>query len=47
VAVFDNDPRKIGQSQEGLKVAPIDAMRKAVSTHKISLGLLCVPAKAV
>jgi redox-sensing transcriptional repressor len=46
VAVFDNDPRKIGQSQEGLKVEPIDAMRKAVAAHKISLGLLCVPAEA-
>ena len=30
VAVFDNDPRKIGQSQEGLEVEPLDAMRKAV-----------------
>ncbi len=46
VAVFDNDPCKIGQSQDGLKVEPIDALRKAVAAHKISLGLLCVPAEA-
>ncbi len=46
VAVFDNDPRKIGQSQQGLKVEPIDALRKTVAMHKITLGLLCVPADA-
>ena len=27
-------------------VEPIDAMRKTVAAHKISLGLLCVPAEA-
>ncbi len=46
VAVFDSDPRKIGEIQEGLKVEPIEALRKVVSTHKINLGLLCVPADA-
>jgi redox-sensing transcriptional repressor len=46
VAVFDNDPRKIGQTHEGLEVEPIEAMGKVVAAHKISLGLLCVPADA-
>jgi redox-sensing transcriptional repressor len=46
VAVFDSDPRKVGQVHEGLKVESIDFMRKAISTHKISLGILCVPADA-
>jgi redox-sensing transcriptional repressor len=46
VALFDNDPRKIGQTHEGLRVEPIDALRKAVAAHKISLAVLCVPADA-
>ena len=46
VAVFDSDPRKIGQTHDGLTVEPIESLRKAVATHKISLGLLCVPADA-
>jgi redox-sensing transcriptional repressor len=44
VALFDNDPRKIGQTHEGLKVEPIEALRKSIATHKISLAVLCVPA---
>ncbi len=46
MAVFDNDPRKIGQAHDGLLVEPLDALRKTVAAHKISLGLLCVPAEA-
>jgi redox-sensing transcriptional repressor len=46
VAVFDSDPRLVGQVHEGLKVEPVEALRKAVAVHKISLGLLCVPADA-
>jgi redox-sensing transcriptional repressor len=46
VAVFDSDPRKIGQVHEGLAIEPIESMRKAVSVHRITLGLLCVPADA-
>ncbi len=45
-AVFDSDPRKIGLTHEGLKIEPIEAMRKIVAAQKISLGLLCVPAEA-
>lgn len=46
VAVFDSDPRKIGHQHEGLTVEPLEALRKAVTAHKISLALLCVPADA-
>ena len=46
VAIFDSDPRKIGQVHEGLKVEPLDAMRNLVAAHKINLALLCVPADA-
>ena len=46
VAVFDSDPRLIGQVHEGLMIEPVEALCKAVATHKISLGLLCVPADA-
>jgi redox-sensing transcriptional repressor len=46
VAVFDSDPRLIGQIHEGLRVEPIESLRKVVTAHKISLGLLCVPADA-
>jgi redox-sensing transcriptional repressor len=46
VAVFDSDPRLIGQIHDGLRVEPLESLRKIVSSHKISLGLLCVPADA-
>ncbi len=46
VAVFDSDPRLIGQFHEGLRVEPIEALRGAIAAHQISLGLLCVPAEA-
>jgi redox-sensing transcriptional repressor len=46
VALFDNDPRKIGQTHEGLEVEPIESLREAVGRYKISLALLCVPAEA-
>jgi redox-sensing transcriptional repressor len=44
-ALFDNDPRKIGQKHEGLVVEPLDALRKTIALHKISLAILCVPAE--
>ena len=46
VALFDNDPGKIGQIQDGLTVEPVDSLRKVVSTRKIKLAILCVPAEA-
>jgi redox-sensing transcriptional repressor len=46
VAAFDNDPHKVGRTHEGLRIEPLESLRKAVDAHKISLGLLCVPADA-
>jgi redox-sensing transcriptional repressor len=46
VALFDNDPTKIGQKIDGLIVEPIDSLRKAVAMRKIKLAILCVPTEA-
>jgi redox-sensing transcriptional repressor len=44
VALFDNDPAKIGQNHDGMVVETIDSLRKVVAVRKIKLALLCVPA---
>ncbi len=46
VALFDNDPSKVGQKHDGMIVEPIESLRKAVSSRVIKLALLCVPADA-
>ena len=46
MALFDNDPGRSARVHEGLKVEPIEALRKVVAARKISLALLCVPAEA-
>ncbi|WP_250846730.1 redox-sensing transcriptional repressor Rex [Aquisphaera insulae] len=46
VAIFDNDPGKLGQKYEGLTVEPLESLRRSAANHKIHLGLLCVPAEA-
>jgi redox-sensing transcriptional repressor len=46
VALFDNDPHKIGQKHDGMVVEPIDSLRKAVAVRQINLAILCVPADA-
>ncbi len=46
VAIFDNDPRKIGQVYEGMTVEPIDALPQSIALHKTNLALLCVPAES-
>jgi redox-sensing transcriptional repressor len=46
VALFDNDPGKIGQRFDELIVEPIESLHQAVPLRKISLALLCVPAEA-
>lgn len=45
VAIFDTDPRKIGQLHEGVMVEPLESLPTAVAAQKIALGLLCVPAE--
>jgi redox-sensing transcriptional repressor len=46
VALFDNDPHKIGQKHDGIVVEPIESLRKVVAVRKINLAILCVPADA-
>jgi redox-sensing transcriptional repressor len=45
VALFDNDPSKIGQKHDGLIVQSIDSLRKTIGPRKINLAILCVPAE--
>lgn len=44
VALFDNDPKKVGETFDGLKVEPIDDLRKIVAARDIMLAVLSVPA---
>jgi redox-sensing transcriptional repressor len=46
IALFDNDPGKIGQSFDGLLVEPIESLCNTLALRKISLAILCVPAEA-
>jgi redox-sensing transcriptional repressor len=46
VALFDNDPEKIGQDFDGMTVEPIDDLPKTVAARGISLAILSVPADA-
>ena len=46
VALFDNDPAKIGQTYDGMTVEPIDALRKTIPLRMIRLAALSVPADA-
>lgn len=46
VALFDNDPKKVGQTHAGLVVRPLDEIPDAASEHGIRLAILTVPAEA-
>jgi redox-sensing transcriptional repressor len=46
VALFDNDPEKVGEVHDGLTVEPLESLRKAVVTRGVSLAVLTVPADA-
>lgn len=43
VALFDNDPHKIGQAFDGMVVKPVDALAGAVAEQDITLAILSVP----
>lgn len=45
-ALFDNDPKKIGQNQAGLAVRPLDELARATSELGLELAILSVPADA-
>lgn len=46
VALFDNDPKKIGQNQAGLIVRPLSELHEATAELGIELAILSVPAEA-
>src|SRR4051794_40289234 len=45
VALFDNDPQKVGRTHDGLVVEPIEAMAKIVAARSVTLAVLSVPAE--
>lgn len=45
VALFDNDPQKVGRTHDGLVVEPIEAMAKIVAARNVTLAVLSVPAE--
>jgi redox-sensing transcriptional repressor len=46
VALFDNDPQKVGRTHDGLVVEPIEAMAKIVAARNVTFAVLSVPAEA-
>ena len=46
VALFDNDPRKVGRSYEGIKVSPMSQLGRKVRSLGIEIGIIAVPAGA-
>lgn len=45
VAVFDNDPAKIGQFVNGIQISPVDDLEKIIKKRDIHIGVLTVPAQ--
>ena len=45
-AVFDSDPKKVGERFEGLKVMHLDGLPDFAKANRIRLGILAVPATA-
>jgi redox-sensing transcriptional repressor len=45
-ALFDNDPKKIGQTHAGLTVRPLEDLPQATAELNIELAILSVPADA-
>ncbi len=46
VALFDNDPKKVGQTQAGLIVHSLEDLPALVSTLGIGLAILTIPAES-
>lgn len=46
VALFDKDPKKVGQNVAGLAVRALDDLPRATSELNLALAILCVPADA-
>jgi redox-sensing transcriptional repressor len=46
VAVFDNDPGKVGKKLGAFTIQPFDELAATVSKHEIKLAIIAVPADA-
>ncbi len=46
VALFDNDPRKVGQLIAGRTVKPLSSLSESTRELALSLAILCVPAES-
>ncbi len=46
VTLFDNDPKKLGKTIEGLTVRHLDDLPQAVDSEGLRLAMLCVPAES-
>ena len=44
VAGFDNDPLRIGSKVGGITVYPLETMNQYIKTHRVSIGVIAVPA---
>ena len=45
-AIFDNDPKKIGQLMGHWKVQPIEELKETLRAKRIHVGIVAVPAQA-
>ena len=43
IALFDNDPRKVGRTLEGMTIRPLDALAESVREQRLNLAVLSVP----
>jgi redox-sensing transcriptional repressor len=46
VAIFDNDPTKIGEKVGNVEIRPVDELKRAVEEEDIVVGVLAVPREA-
>ena len=46
IAIFDNDPKKIGKKIEGIIIQPVEEIRKVLHKHNIKIGIITTPAEA-
>ncbi len=44
VAGFDKDPLRIGSKVGGITVYPLETMNQYIKTHRVSIGVIAVPA---
>ncbi|WP_041078292.1 redox-sensing transcriptional repressor Rex [Thermotoga caldifontis] len=43
VAIFDNDPQKVGQFVSDLVVLPLKDLKRVVKRFNVEIGVICVP----